>query len=102
MSEPTEREDLEQLLTSPGWLRFTDYAKREWGPVGYGRKLKQAVSQAIEHKQDAAVAVQRVDAVNDEINALLSYPNHRINELLALEAQRKQAQEPPLSRRGTL
>lgn len=100
MSEPTEREDLEQLLTSPGWLRVTERAKKEWGPVGYGVKLKQAVLHATLSKEDAAEAVRRVDAASDAMNAFLSWPQTRIHELMALEAQRKQ--EPSLSRRGTL
>lgn len=101
MSEPTDREDLEQLVTSPGWLRLMAFAKKQWGPEGYGVRVKQAIAHAIAQKDDIAHAVQRVDAANDEINRLLSWPQERIRELLAQEQVRKQQLDPPLSRRGS-
>jgi hypothetical protein len=102
MSEPTEREDLEQLQTSPGWLRFAEYVRHQWGPIGYGQRLKRAVTQAMADKTDIALAVASVDAANNAVNEVLSYPQQRINQLLAMEANVQREKHPPLSRRGTL
>jgi hypothetical protein len=102
MSEPTEREDYEQLVTSPGWLRFAEFAKKQWGPVGYGQRLKQAIADAKRAGIDLSEAVARVDAASDAVNELLTWPKTRAADLLSQEANRKRETEPPLSRRGTL
>jgi hypothetical protein len=102
MSEPTEREDLEQLQSCPGWLRFVAFAKQQWGPAGYGVRLKQAIAAAQAKGEDLSQAVARVDAANEEINALLTWPRRRATDLAAAEQQRTREQQVPLSRRGQL
>jgi hypothetical protein len=102
MSEPTEREDWESLLGGPGWLRFQQFAKEQWGPAALGRRMKLAVLKAQESKTDPAVAVLMVDAAQDAVSELLSYPKSRIQDLLAMEDRRKAALDPPVSRRGLL
>lgn len=102
MTEPQEREELESLLMTPGWIRFASYAKEQWGPVGYGMRLKRAIAQAREAKTDLGEAVARVDAANDAVNELLSWVQARVTQLLEHEARRKREQSPTLSRRGTL
>ena len=102
MVETSEREDYEQLLVSPGWMRFVAFARKQWGAEGYGVRVKQAIGDAKKDGIDLAEAVARVDAANEEINRLLSYPQTRAQALLAQEHTRKLALEPPLSRRGTL
>jgi hypothetical protein len=102
MIEPTEREDLDQLLASPGWVRFAAYVKKQWGPEGYGIRLKQAVTAAIAANQDVSNAVSRVDAANDAVNEVLTWPRERVKHLEHFEQQRKQEQTPTMSRRGSL
>jgi hypothetical protein len=102
MSEPTEREDFEELMKAPGWLRFAEYCRKQWGPVGYGQRIKRAVTQAIQDKTDPGHAVACVDAANNAVNEVLTYPQQRVNQLLAMEADVKREQQPPLSRRGNL
>lgn len=102
MSEPQEREDLEQLVSSPGWLRFLAYVKDQWGAVAYGRRLKQAVLDARSRHESAETAIMRVDSANDEVNKMLSWPGERVRDLTALETRRTQEQTPMVSRRGTL
>lgn len=102
MVEASEREDFEELLKSPGWQRFVGYARKQWGPEGYGVRIKRAIGEAKSAGIDLAEAVARVDAANDEINKLLSYPKERAEALIAQEHTRKLALEPPLSRRGML
>jgi hypothetical protein len=96
----TERDDWESLLGSPGWLRFLAYAKAQYAGETYARRIKSAITHALEHKLDVSAAVQVVDAESNAVNALVSYPAMRIKELLHAEAQR--SAEPPISRRGVL
>lgn len=90
---------MEALLACPGWLRFLTYARAEWAGDGYARKIKLAIKAAAEKGLNVAEAVQRVDAANDEINALLSYPKDRAASLLTQEQTR--LQPPSLSRGGS-
>lgn len=102
MSEPSERDDLEQFLTSNGWLRFQAYAKTEWGAVAYAKKLKDAVVEAADKRTDPAQAVLRVNAAHDAVNDLMLWPVARAKTLQGLDTTRQRNAEPPLSRRGTL
>lgn len=65
----SERDDLDQLLAHPGWLRFIAHCREEWGSVAYARRIKAAV--AVNNLQQ----VQVVDRVNDELNILLNWPS---------------------------
>ena len=96
--EPNEREDLDQFLTHPGWLRFQAYVKTEWGSVAFARKLKEAAVGTT----DAAQAVLRVNAAHDAVNELMLWPAMRLKVLVSAEETRKREKEPPLSRRGSL
>ena len=98
MTEPNEREDLDQFLSHPGWLRFQAYVKTEWGSVAFARKLKEAAVGTT----DAAQAVLRVNAAHDAVNELMLWPQMRLKVLTASEETRKRDQNPPLSRRGSL
>jgi hypothetical protein len=79
---PDEREDLEALLASPGWIRFHDYVKAQWA-VGYPARIKMAIKDAQEKNTNVAEAVHRIDAANDEVNAMLSWPKQRLQSLEA-------------------
>lgn len=92
----SEKEDLEQLTTHPGWHRFLGYVKTQWGPVAYARQLEQA-ARALKEKP---TGVEEVITAHTEINALLSWPSDRLR---ALEQQATKANEPAtFSRRGAL
>jgi hypothetical protein len=88
----------ENLLKSDGWLLFKQEARRRWGPEGYARELKQAVMKAREQKMDVEAAIVAVDVANDAINAILSYPDHRL-KIIAEHVAREQG-EQTISRRG--
>ena len=91
----TELDDWETLLTHPGYLRLLTYARQEWAD-GFNAKIKLAIVNARTQQRDVAVAVETIDAQNDAINALLSVPQMRIQQLLTKQA------EPDPSRRGGL
>jgi hypothetical protein len=101
MNEPNEREDLESLLKAPGWLRLLQHSRKTWAGDGYAAKIKLAIKDATERGQNVAEAVQRVDAANDEVNAILSWPKDRVQTLLTQETTR-QSSLVTLSRRGGL
>ena len=100
MSDPAEREHLQQLQTSPGWLLFVAYARQEWGSAEFTRKMKRAIADATANKEDPAQAVLRVNAAHDAVNDLLLYPRNRVGMLLNAEESRKR--EDSVSRRGAL
>jgi hypothetical protein len=69
-----QAEYLEQLVKHPGWLLFKEYARKQWGPEGYGRRMKEAIAV----KDSAVVAVNGVDYAATEINALMSWPEDQV------------------------
>ena len=79
-----EIEDLDNLLKSPGWLRFTAHVREEWS-VGFSRKVKGAIQKAREERRDLGEAVAAVDSASDEVNAMLSWPQYRLTTLQARE-----------------
>lgn len=102
MSDPTEREALEQLISCPGWHVFINHVKAEWGAIEVVQKIKRAITDAKERKEDVSEAVLRVNAAHDAVNALMLWPRTRAQTLTGNEAARQRELDPPLSRRGTL
>ena len=92
----TEQEDLESLVKSPGWLTLMEHAKREW-VTGYPLKVKTAIAEARATKHSAEVAVQCIDAASDAVNALLTWPTQRLQQL-----QHAQMKRPSSYARGGL
>lgn len=93
-----EQQIWQDFVTSPGFLLFKAEAKKRWGPEGYGRQLKVAVSTAIQQQASADAAIKAVDFANNEINALMSYPTDRLKQIAAaVEAEQG---VPLVSRRG--
>jgi len=73
------QEHLSQLVKHPGLLLFREHCRKQWGAEGYGRKMKQAVSSA--KATDLGTIVHGIDVANDEINALLSWPEEQVKKL---------------------
>ena len=91
----TEKDEWGSLLTHPGFLRLLERARQEW-VVGYPQKVKLAIAKARADKTDLGAAVAEVDAANEAINALLSWPATRQRQCEAHMAQ--DAQPPSQSR----
>lgn len=68
-----QQQYLSDLVKHPGWLIFREHCRKQWGAEGYGRKMKQAIGNA--KATDLAVIVHGIDVANDEINALLTWPD---------------------------
>lgn len=88
-----EKSELEQLVTSPGWLRVMEHARKEW-KEDYPVKIKLAMTSGT----DATIAWNRVDAGSDAVNALLSWPSERLRTMAERLARDQAA--PSVSRRG--
>jgi len=96
---PTEKEDLDQFVRSQGWLRFKQYAEKEWGD-----RFAQHVRTAV-HDPDDVLALRKLQQVvvaKDAIEGLLKWPAERLAQLDSAEHSRLLDEHIPLSRRGTL
>lgn len=73
-----EREALEDLLSSDGWLLFKEQARKQWGPEGYGKKLAGVMA----NYQDDPIALghelRKVHTATEEINALMKWPEEQL------------------------
>lgn len=93
-----ERTALEGLLSHPGWHLFRAYVKQQWGPEGYARRLKAAVTQASAKGESVEAALKAIDQTSNEVDLLQAWPLTRLEQLrnaVALEQA-----EPLISRRG--
>ena len=105
MSDSREREDLEALLSAPGWLRYKEYVKRMLGPEGYGRIVFDTLESALDGGKDDKTTIIEALAAHKATklaNSALSWPEERVNSLRMHETARTQAAQPSLSRRGVL
>jgi len=90
-----EREDLDTLLTHPGWLRVVQYAQQRWT-----EEISTHLSAAVSDRDDA-IALQKmrqVIAAKSAVEQLVAYPKERLRTLTEAQAQR--AQVPSLTRGG--
>lgn len=95
----TEHEDLDQLLHSQGWLRFQQFAAKEWGD-----QLEQQLRQAAAEREDtmAANKIRQILVAKAAVERLVKWPADRLAELDRAEQSRLTGEHIPLSRRGTL
>jgi hypothetical protein len=79
-----EREDLEQLVSCAGWLRFCDYVAKEWGTRenGGGARFTMAARQAadLNAEQDAMQKLRQVCVAQREIHNLMEWVDTSIKE----------------------
>jgi hypothetical protein len=90
-----EHEDLANLVTHPGWLRWREYVRTQWGARAYAERLDAAAA-----GEDAAEAIRITRGKKDAVMAVVDWPESRLKYL---EHQQAAAQEPVgYSRRGPL
>lgn len=73
-----EKDALDNLLKSPGWLVFLAQVRKEWGAEQYGRRIKVALGHDL---SQVPILVKAIDFANDEIGILLSWPGKRLKDL---------------------
>lgn len=86
------REDLEQLLASPGWQWFIKLAEDEWiGPAAYKKRVQHAVKSVPMSGDAETVARSRVvqtEAVIEAVESLLREPHQMLQRLKFGDAQK--------------
>ena len=78
MTHDQEREDLDALVTSPGWLRVTQWAKED-----FAARMTQATESAANLTDDVAAINQlrQVIAAKRAVELVLAYPRQRMKAL---------------------
>ena len=74
----TEREALEDGLSSEFWKLLSDYVTKEWGPSGL--RYQSAVIEASK-QPDAVVELRKVLAAQEAILQVMRWPAERVNQL---------------------
>ena len=92
----TEREDLDNLVKSPGWQRVQQWAKNEWRD-----RITQATEQAANATNDveALNKLRQVIAAKKAIELAMAWPDER---LLKLTVQSAAGERPYTLQRGGL
>ncbi len=73
-----ERDDLRNLLTSPGWLRFHEYAMKQWTDE-IAHHLRTAVNDT--NDAHALQKMRQLLVAKEAIERLLAWPEERIHAL---------------------
>lgn len=96
---PSEKEDLDQLVHSQGWLRVKAFASKEWSEQheAHVRRAANEVNDAM-----AIQKLRQVIAAKEAIERLVQWPHERMRQLDAAEKSNETEQAQPLSRRGSL
>ena len=98
MSENSELEDLEQLVSMAGWGRFAGMVDEQWG--GNGHRYKDAIVAAARGDDANAISqLRQIIAAQREIQLVMGMVAHRIKTLKLHAAG---APALALSRRGGL
>ena len=81
MAENSELEDLEQLVSMPGWGRFAGMVDQQWG--GAGARYRDAITNAARIGADAEAMSQlrQIIAAQREIQIVMGLVNNRIKQL---------------------
>jgi hypothetical protein len=95
MEKDQEREDLEALLTAPGWLRLVNHATQYW-TEDIATKVEQAADDV--NDLQALHRLRQLVVARREVMKLLAYPSERVKAL----RQQDTVYPPSLSRRGSL
>lgn len=97
MITPSDRENLDALVNSAGWMWLSAYVTREWGPAGL--RFQQAVREAAQ-SSDAVVGLQKVIAQQDAVHDVMQAPLAALSRLQAQQALEATRTDTAMSRRG--
>ena len=90
-----EKTDLEQLVKSPGWLRFVQAQDAYWADA-----LSREVAGAANDRDDliALQKIRQVIAAQRAVTAAVAWPQERIRALTAMD--KAETHTPAMSRGG--
>lgn len=94
-----EKQDLDNLLKHPGWLRLVEHGRQE-----IEARLSLALNNAANERDDllALQKLRQVVAAREALEALLAWPKLRHSALVRSNEKFDESQGPVLSRRGSL
>lgn len=72
---------LKDLVQSAGWKLLKEQARHEWGDIGYGRRMQEALSSipaGPDRQWEIARIAEQVDATARAINAIIAWPTQEI------------------------
>jgi hypothetical protein len=102
----SRREDLDDLVHSPGWMRFLAHVRQEWGTrdAGGGVRFTQAAHQAanLNADADAIGQLRQICVAQREIHNLIAWVDTELAQSQKDEAEYATAAPPNFSRRGGL
>lgn len=98
MTDPSELDELESLLTSGAWQRLVKHYEKEWGPAGesFVGALKRAVTGPVGSEAEAVQKLKCVTFAQEAIRNFLNWPEARVAQL----KNRKEVAPVGPSRRG--
>lgn len=73
-----EREALEDLVTSPGWLLFKEHVRQKWGDEGYGKQLSAVMARYTDDPLALGQELRKVQTAMEEVNVLIKWPDDQI------------------------
>ena len=100
------REELEELVKSPGWLRFREHVEREWGTrdTGGGIRFEQAAAKAANLTDDATAINQlrQITVARREVHTLIQWVYDALKQATKEDRELQPVGPVDWSRRGGL
>lgn len=100
------REDLDHLVSSPGWTRFIDHVQKEWGTVenGGGARFTLAARAAANDTDDLAALskMRQVCFTQREVHNLISWVETTLKQTKKEDRELQPVAAKDWSRRGNL
>ena len=81
MNSDEKKVAMEDLVSSAGWLMFKEYARKEWGPEGYGRKVAGVIALHQEDATKLAVELQKVHYAAERVNEVMRWAGEQVEKL---------------------
>lgn len=83
MTDPTELDELDSLLTSGGWQRLQHHFDAEWGVAGqsYQEAIKRAIGGPVGSEAEAVHRLKCVTYAQVEIARFMRWPAERVAQI---------------------
>jgi hypothetical protein len=96
-----EHEDLVNLATHPGWLRWKEHARKTCvGARVFAERIDKTARDKSLTSEERAVKIMALTDAKDEIMALIAWPDERVG--LLEQARAREVEPVDFSRRGML
>jgi hypothetical protein len=96
LTHDPEFEALQALVESEGWKLWSEYVDREFGSVGFGRKVSLTIGDPSLAPELAVQQLQQATAVLNAVQRICGWPKERMQQLRS----KHQPTGATMSRRG--